>query len=503
MSGSRYERKITLKELRKAIKKHGENAIIIEAEKKKLYESGTGSKKRLMYYVPLRIRLENDDIVDIRYDVDRVVNHTAAIVGETENGGLKNKATIKFKTIPKDKLEKRFPVSKVSLTDEEKSQIKEIPASKLKEFFTKIGISPKKIDSHVEEYIDALAKDQVNELFEKWNNKQAKKQKVNDDNIKEISDSTNQFIEFLDVLSGAVEKRMRKAELETKELIKAKGKPEFPINMTESEAVPIFNWKKTGYKNKQTGEMVEYDSPIYKVNITANKNGVFNRTFNAGKDKNVEVNKPIIFDTSNKEAKIKVGDKLQSITKETITDYITRLSVISGIFELRTFAVSGVGLSFSQEFSSIVVKRNSKPYNESDEATKKLAENMKKHDQSDDEDETEVVLPKREKKVEKGKDKKKSERAGKNRELEEAAGSDSDEGKAKNKKKKDKIKKVNSDDEEPEKKSKIGKKKPVKVNSDGEEESENEAPAATKPSKGKSAKPGSDGEGDDAGNDSD
>jgi len=483
MSVSRYERKITLKELKKAVKKHGEDAIIVESEKKKLYESGVGAKKRVMYYVPLRIKLENDEIVDIRYDVDRVVNHTAAIVGETEKGGLKNKATIKFKKVPMDKLEKRFQASKVSLTDAEKTQIKDVSVSKLKEFFTKIGISAKKIDSYVEEYTEALVKNQVNELFEKWNAKQVKKQKTNDDNIKEISDSTDQFIEFLDILSGAVEKRMRKAENDTKELIKSKGKPEFPVNMTDSPTVPIFNWKKTGYKNKQTGEIVEYDSPIYKVNISANKNGVFNRTFNTGKDKSVEVNKPIIFDSSNKEAKIKVGDKLQSITKETVTDYITRLSVISGIFELKTFTVSGVGLSFGQEFNSIVVKRNSKPYNESDEATKRLAENMKKHDQSDDDEETEVVLPKREKKVEKGKDKKKSERAGKNRELSEAAGSDSDEGKAK-KKKKDKIKKVNSDDdEELEKKSKNSKKKPAKVNSDGE--SGDEEPTVPKPSKGK------------------
>lgn len=198
--------------------------------------------------------------------------------------------------------------------------------------------------------------------------------------VKELVQNTNQFCKALEAIDLSYKKLAN--ELKTsknlgytlnKDTAKAKQikeqckKQKMKASEQEAavnEAVTVYSIRQTSYEDPETKEDVEIKYPLTRIKLMLAKDGRVGTEL-WSKDKGGFVFTPNVYNSRKLDAngnptlaKVKVNGRPFLLDANTAGSFITYRSIVSGIIDISEMVISKFGISLSNKFKALYVKRH-------------------------------------------------------------------------------------------------------------------------------------------------
>ncbi len=164
-----------------------------------------------------------------------------------------------------------------------------------------------------------------------------------------------------------------------------------------NDSVTVYKIRQTSYEDPDSKEEIELKFPLTRIKLMISTKDGRVGTESYNKDQGKYIFEPNVYDARKKNAnglpvlaKVKVNGKSQPLDASTAGSFITYKSIIGGIIEINDIVISKFGISLSNRFKEMYVKRHKKSLTE----PTFTAEEFKELQGSDDESDEEVEINK-------------------------------------------------------------------------------------------------------------
>jgi hypothetical protein len=149
-----------------------------------------------------------------------------------------------------------------------------------------------------------------------------------------------------------------------KDNCKKAGLTKDELELEKNKVVTVYSIRQSSYEDKETKEEVNLKYPLTRIKLMVSKEGQVGTEL-YDNDKGGYVFTPNVYNSRKLDrnghptlAKVKINDKLCLLTIKTAGSFITYRSLVSGIIEFGEIVISKFGISLSNKFKVLYVKRH-------------------------------------------------------------------------------------------------------------------------------------------------
>ncbi len=329
---------VEVQDIINSINKYGKDNILTmdktvfrDNQANKNLKQGKSSKQAYdCTWIPFKLKLENGDEINLKnLKFTKVLTSSAAKLPHSTNEDSIKNMVISFKNVSEEEILAAGDYAPKKMDDQFKQKAEDERAlTRAKEYV-----------ANTRRFFEAL------EAIDLSYKKLTEELKKSDDLEFTLNKDSNSVKSVKETFKSA---KLSKAQLE----------------LEKNKLVNVYSIVQTSYENPETKEEVEFENPLVRIKLMVSKDGQVGtdlwdsekrmptftpNVYNARKlDKN---GNPVL-------AKVKVNGKLTLLTVNTVGSFITYRSLVSGIIDFSEIVVSKFGISLSNKFKVLYVKRH-------------------------------------------------------------------------------------------------------------------------------------------------